>query len=117
MLAESPFVMGLMSMRNLDLSGMKMTLLPQWFGELTSLTELHLSSCEKLISLPEGIGDIKALTELDLGSCQKLTSLPDRFGECKSLKKLEMLGCPAGGSMPGALKAQLKNQGCSGRGW
>ena len=101
----------------LDLSGSLLVSLPKRFGECKSLTKLDLSFCKNLESLPDRFGECKSLTSLNLEYCSNLVSLPDRFGECKSLTFLNLHLCPAGENMPEALKAQLKNQGCSGSGW
>ena len=84
--------------------------------EMKNLTKLSLSGTN-ISALTERIGGLESLTELDLRACENLTSLPDGFGNLKKLKKLKMQICPAGQNMRAALKAQLKNQGCSGGGW
>ena len=60
--------------------------LPYNFGNLVSLQELDLSSCE-LKHLPESFGNLKSLRYLDLYN-NKLADLPDTFG---SLELLEIL--------------------------
>ncbi|EOD09527.1 hypothetical protein EMIHUDRAFT_96780 [Emiliania huxleyi CCMP1516] len=44
-------------------------------GQLTALTELHLSGCSKLASLPAEIGQLTGLKMLDLNGCPQLESL------------------------------------------
>jgi hypothetical protein len=59
---------------------------PAEIGQLTSLTELHLSG-NQLTSLPAEIGQLTSLRELDLGWNQ-LTTLPAEIGQLTSLKSL-----------------------------
>ena len=91
--------------------------LPERIGRCESLTHLNLQYCKSLVSLPDSIGDLKALQFLSLERCTTLESLPKRFGELTSLRALYLYNTAAGKNMPEALKAQLKNQGCSGTGW
>ena len=108
----------LTSLTKLDLfECMSLVSLPERIGDLKALQTLNLAFCSKLVSLPERFGECKSLTSLNLYFCTSLVSLPDRFGECKSLTSLNLGQTPAGRNMPAALKAQLKNQGCSGDGW
>jgi|CXWL01.1.fsa_nt_gi GTPase SAR1 family protein len=72
----------------LDLSGMKLTELPDSLGQLTQLTELNLSS-NKLTALPESLGQLTQLTKLDLSNNQ-LTSLPDSLGQLTHLRELSL---------------------------
>lgn len=70
------------------------------------------------VSLPKRIGDLtSSLNELNLGSCDKLVSLPDRFADLVNLKNLHLTNTPAGSNMPAALREQLVDQGCEGEGW
>lgn len=62
--------------------------LPYRFGELVSLQELDLSSCE-LKHLPKTFGNLKSLRYLDLYN-NKLTSLPDTFNNLKLLEILNL---------------------------
>ena len=64
--------------------------LPYNFGNLVSLQELDLSSCE-LKHLPETFGNLKSLRQLDLYK-NNLTSLPDTFGNLKLLEILNLEG-------------------------
>ena len=62
--------------------------LPDWLGNLTSLTSLDVSSNE-LTSLPESLGNLTALTSLDLGY-GRLGTLPDWLGNLTSLTSLDV---------------------------
>jgi small GTP-binding protein len=64
--------------------------LPYNFGNLTSLQELDLSSCE-LNLLPETFGNLKSLKYLDLYN-NKLSTLPNTFGNLKLLEILNLEG-------------------------
>ena len=55
--------------------GRRLASLPAEIGQLTALTELHLSGCSKLASLPAEIGQLTGLKMLDLNGCPQLESL------------------------------------------
>ncbi|XP_038896281.1 disease resistance protein RGA2-like [Benincasa hispida] len=68
--------------------------LPEWIGNLTSLTELYIRNCEKLTSLPHGIGNLNSLTRLGIDSCRNLASLPEGIRHIPNLKCLDIVECP-----------------------
>jgi leucine-rich repeat protein SHOC2 len=70
----------------LDLSGQKLTELPDSIGELDSLLELDLSN-NQLIRLPDSIGNLTKLTYLNLRS-NHLNELPNSIGKLRKLKTL-----------------------------
>ena len=74
----------------LDLSGKKLTELPESIGQLTQLTGLDLSD-NQLTTLPESLGQLTQLTELNLFNNQ-LTSLPNSIGNIESLESLTIGG-------------------------
>ncbi|MHA1729625.1 MAG: leucine-rich repeat domain-containing protein [Promethearchaeota archaeon] len=63
-----------------------LNLLPEWFGNLTSLEELNLS-WNKLSSLPESFGNLKSLRILHLYK-NNLRTLPASFGSLHNLQNL-----------------------------
>ena len=77
----------LISLTELHLYNTKLTSLPESFGDLVSLTKLYIDHSNKLTSLPESFGRLRSLTELYLYNT-KLTSLPESFGDLVSLTKL-----------------------------
>ncbi|WIA18775.1 hypothetical protein OEZ85_003460 [Tetradesmus obliquus] len=83
-----PWVPQQQHLRLLDLSDCgQLEMLPQEFGQLTSLVNLNLSGCHKLASLPESIGCLQALQVLDMGS-SGVTELPASFGNLYRLHTL-----------------------------
>ena len=76
----------LTSLTELDLSSNQLTSLPKDIGNLTSLIKLNLR-INQLTSLPKEIGELANLTELDL-SINQLTSLPKEIGSLNSLTRL-----------------------------
>jgi internalin A len=76
------------SLTDLDLSGNRLADLPDWLGNLISLTDLDLSG-NRLIALPDSLGNLTSLTKLDLSSNQ-LIALPDSLGNLTSLTDLDL---------------------------
>ena len=62
--------------------------LPEWIGELSSLTFLELSG-NLLTALPESIGNLKNLKEISL-DCNRIQTLPDTFCSLTSLESFEI---------------------------
>ena len=67
---------------------------PVKIGSYTSLEVLHLLGLE-FSSLPESFGQLRSLTELKLETCESLSSLPESFRQLQSLQQLE-LNCLGG---------------------
>jgi len=90
-------------------------ILPEGFGDLRSLTSLHLyGDCDmqmSLQSLPESFGHLANLQTLDI-SYSGIEALPESFNQLRSLTSLDLSSCPANRSMSPALKEQLNAQGC-----
>ncbi|MCL4202324.1 MAG: leucine-rich repeat domain-containing protein [Pirellulaceae bacterium] len=74
----------------LDLSGMGLTELPEWLGQLTQLQSLDLSE-NRLTALPEWLGQLTQLKSLDLSNNQ-LTALPESLGQLTQLQLLDLGG-------------------------
>jgi flagellar motor component MotA len=116
-LKEFPlWIRNAVSLRHLIISGTDITLLPDWIGDMQSLTKLTIYSDNKnLKTLPEWIGNLQNLTELALnenmietipdwiGNLEKLAGLslennknlkwlPDSFGKLKNLTTLNLRG-------------------------
>ncbi|KAG2273126.1 hypothetical protein Bca52824_067681 [Brassica carinata] len=62
-------------------------------GKCTSLQELHLSGCDKLMAIPSSIGNAINLETLNVQICQSLVELPSSIWSLKKLKKLGIVGC------------------------
>jgi len=78
----------LTSIKKLDLSGNKLTELPETIGNLNSLHNLNLF-WNILTKLPETIGFLTLLKELKLGN-NKLKELPEAIGNLRLLQKLDL---------------------------
>ena len=73
----------------LDLSGLKLTSVPDTIGQLTQLILLKLSNNE-LTTLPDAIVQLTQLIGLDLSDNQ-LTTLPDTIGQLTQLTRLYLI--------------------------
>lgn len=70
----------------------QLTALPEDFGQLRALTQLHLAE-NRLTALPDSMADLHQLEHLDLsGNC--LTVLPEWIGRLPSLDWLDVRGNP-----------------------
>jgi internalin A len=72
----------------LDLSGLKLSTLPEAIGQLSQLLKLDLSG-NQLSWLPEVIGQLSRLQVLDL-SHNQLSTLPEAIGRLSQLQKLSL---------------------------
>jgi flagellar motor component MotA len=79
------------SLRQLILIGSSVTCIPDWIGDLQSLTELELDSNENLAALPDSIGNLKSLVKLDLSGLP-IENLPDTIVNCTSLEYINIRG-------------------------
>ena len=70
-------IMGMKNLTNLDIGSTNISMLPERFGQLESLTKLNLQKCTSLESLSTGIGECKKLEKLILVGCSGLVSLPE----------------------------------------
>jgi Leucine-rich repeat (LRR) protein/flagellar motor component MotA len=81
------------SLRDLAVSNESITILPDWIGDLQSLTRLSLYSNQKLETLPGSIGDLVNLDELLIGY-SPINRLPDGLYNLKNLKSLGLNSLP-----------------------
>ena len=72
--------------RDLDLTGLRLTTLPESLGRLSQLNDLYLRE-NQLTALPESLGWLSQLQTLDLSSNQ-LTTLPEWLGQLSQLRTL-----------------------------
>ncbi|CAG7878420.1 unnamed protein product, partial [Brassica rapa] len=64
-----------------------------FIGKSTSLEELHLAGCSKLIVIPSSIGNAINLEILNVQICGGLVEPPSSIWSLKKLKKLGIAGC------------------------
>ncbi len=74
--------------RTLDLSGLKLTKLPESVGQLSQLRVLNVSR-NQLTALPESVGQLSQLQELSV-SANQLTALPESVGQLSQLRVLNV---------------------------
>lgn len=74
--------------------------LPEDFGKLTTLQELHLARCESLQALPVSLEELSSLRLLDLSRSRRIKDLPDGLGKLTSLVKLLLCDCKSLNSIP-----------------
>ncbi|HSW76680.1 MAG TPA: leucine-rich repeat domain-containing protein [Candidatus Saccharimonadales bacterium] len=79
-------IKSLYTMTELDLSNIKIKVLPPEMGQLSSLQTLDLSYNE-LSTLPQEMGQLHSLQSLDL-SYNKLSALPPEMGQLSALQQL-----------------------------
>jgi internalin A len=76
--------------KELDLSGMNLSMVPSEIGDLTNLNSLDLRS-NQIKTLPESIGNLSNLNSLDLKS-NRLEILPESIGNLIELESLDLRG-------------------------
>jgi internalin A len=74
--------------RELELTGMGLTALPESIGELRALQKLRIFN-NRLVALPESIGQLSQLKSLRLWGNQ-LRTLPESIGQLKGLELLDI---------------------------
>jgi Leucine-rich repeat (LRR) protein len=72
----------------LSLRDLKLTSVPEWLGNLTTLTSLDLGG-NQLTSLPESLGSLTSLAELSLDGNQ-LALVPEQLGNLTRLTRLDL---------------------------
>ncbi|XP_066365816.1 disease resistance protein RGA2-like [Miscanthus floridulus] len=96
-LQDLPSTLSCHTLRTLNLSGTKVTMLPQWVTSIDTLECIDLEGCEELRELPKGIANLKRLAVLNIRGCSKLCCLPSGLGQLTRLRKLGLfvVGCGA----------------------
>ena len=89
-LSSLPDSLTKLTITGLDLTGNRLTMLRESFGNLASL-KLALLAGNALNKLPESIGNLTGLTGLDLSS-NRLASLPNSIGNLAALTELNLNG-------------------------
>ncbi|KAI8822813.1 hypothetical protein BJ741DRAFT_86809 [Chytriomyces cf. hyalinus JEL632] len=74
--------------------------IPTELGQLTSLTQLYLSSNQLTGSIPTELGRLTSLNTLSLSSNQLTGSIPTELGRLTSLKTLRLASNRLSGSIP-----------------
>jgi aquaporin TIP len=80
--------------------------LPEDFGHLQNLVDLHLYGCKNLQTLPEDFGDLQNLVDLHLYGCKNLQTLPQSFLSLQ-LQRLHMHDNPKLEMFPGFLNLSV----------
>ena len=108
-LTEFPlWVRNAASLRRLCIYSSNLTLLPDWIGEMQSLTEIDISyNNDNLKTLPDGICNLKNLAELHINNTG-FKKLPDTIGNLSSLKILSLFNNDYLTSLPDNI-GDLKN--------
>ncbi|XP_021820329.1 putative disease resistance protein RGA1 [Prunus avium] len=73
--------------------------LPEWLGNLTSLTHLSIKECKNLMYMPS-LHRVVGLRELLIENCQALSSWPSGLEYCTSLRRLIIVRCSNLTSIP-----------------
>uniref|UniRef100_A0ACD5ZNN5 Uncharacterized protein n=1 Tax=Avena sativa TaxID=4498 RepID=A0ACD5ZNN5_AVESA len=73
----------------------------------TSLEQLKLFDCEKLVALPSNLGDLVKLRDLNIGACRCLKVLPDGMDHLTCLEQLWITRCPGIEKFPQGLHDRL----------
>ncbi|CAI5997538.1 unnamed protein product [Closterium sp. NIES-64] len=102
------------SLTRLELNRCGVELLPEGVGSLSSLRELHVSSCPRLAALPASVTSLTALEALSLADCHNLTSAPTRLDGLTRLKRLEVARCDRLTRPPLVLPASIEWLGWGG---
>uniref|UniRef100_M8C8G5 Protein popC n=2 Tax=Triticinae TaxID=1648030 RepID=M8C8G5_AEGTA len=93
----------LSSLQSLCLSNCWIEPLEQHLGDLTSLRELKIASCNMFKGFTRSLQRLTSLGSMHLIDCNSITSLPDWLGDLTNLEKLAIHRCPAIESLPGSI--------------
>jgi Leucine-rich repeat (LRR) protein len=80
---------GLVKLKLFHMGHIGVQTLPEDFGHLQNLVDLHLYGCKNLQTLPEDFGHLQNLVHLHLYGCKNLQTLPQSFGSLQ-LQTLHM---------------------------
>ena len=90
------------NLTSLEIVFWKSTEFPSWIRHAGSLQRLSVGSSE-ITSIPDWIGDLQSLTELSLKFNKNLKTLPDSIGNLKNLTMLDISGTPIE-QLPGSIE-------------
>lgn len=76
----------------------QVTSMPEWIGELTQLTTLHMEA-DEIASLPQSLTKLQHLTSLDLCFLD-CSQLPDDIGRMTALAELNLIVCGSLTTLP-----------------
>ncbi|XP_028764532.1 receptor-like protein 50 [Neltuma alba] len=99
--------LNLLSVIRLDQNNLSATV-PEFFGNFTNLTRLHLSSCGLSGSFPQNIFRVKTLTFIDISYNTALSGSFQNFPLNGSLQTLVVRGTNFSGGLPDSI-SNLKN--------
>ncbi|KAL6868259.1 hypothetical protein ACP4OV_015104 [Aristida adscensionis] len=104
---ELPSTFSCHRLHTLNLSGTKVTTIPEWVTSIDTLECIELGYCSELVELPRGIGNLKRLRVLWLERCNKLRCMPPGLQQLTRLSTLGLfvVGC----SGDGARISELEN--------
>ena len=104
-LSTIPDMRSLAALRDLNLRSNPLKVVPSTLQPLGKLEALYLHKCGISI-LPEWIGELQSLTFLGIGA-NELTDLPDSFGDLRNLSSLYLGYMADGGNPLGRLPVSL----------
>ena len=98
-----PWIRNQISLRSLSIRGTNIISIPDWIGEMQSLTWLYISNYKKkIITLPDSIGNLMNLANLDI-SYSAIEKLPDSIGNLLSLKEFRLFRNKELASLPDSI--------------
>ena len=98
-----PSLLGMHSLKSLDLSYCNLQIIPNDIGNLSSITELNLSE-NHFSCLPESMVQLSKLEKIVLDNCTRLRSLSQLPS---TILKVEANGCPSLETFPNGFKSFL----------
>jgi len=81
------------ALRELTISRVHLTNVPESMRHLTSLESLTLQWCDSISALPEWLGDLSSLKSLVITGCHGVKSLPACIQQLTKLQTLEISCC------------------------
>ena len=81
------------ALRELTITGVHLTNVPESMRHLTSLESLRLAWCRGISALPEWLGDLSSLKSLVIFECPEIKSLPACIQQLTKLQTLEIGRC------------------------
>ncbi|KAH7296262.1 hypothetical protein KP509_26G016200 [Ceratopteris richardii] len=97
-------IQALSNLATLNTSGFPLPgVIPNWFGSLSALEHLDLSSCSISSSLPYSLGSLINLQSLAMANNNLTGLIPSSFGSMASLTSLDLSNNRLSGSIPGSI--------------